>query len=231
MGLVNSWSFSRLADYERCPHTIWHIANKSPVPVEEEENRGTLIHRLAEEYLKGELDRLPRELRRFEKEFIEARELVAQNLAITEDPWAFTEDWEPVDWFSPKAWLRVKTDLYIKVDDTSAEIVDFKTGKSYNNTLKYIQQNILYQIAAFMKYPHLDTIKTSHWFIDEGTKPSKVYARDAIFERQMERYLERAYTMLNDPTGTPKPNRSNCRFCRYGITNGSNTCRYAVAWD
>ena len=42
-----------------------------------------------------------------------------------------------------------KLDAYVKEDDTSARVIDYKTGKRFGNEIGHSQQCLLYAIAAF----------------------------------------------------------------------------------
>jgi RecB family exonuclease len=232
MGYAKAWSFSALRDFEQCPHRIKLKAEKAPV-LEEEENRGTVIHREAEMYIKGELDAMPKSLKKFEAEFERERELYAAGLVQVEQPWGFTHIWTPTDYFAPDIWLRVQIDSMERMpDDLSTRfVVDWKTGKSWGNEVPHIQQLQLYAVATFMRFPEVGTVVCADRYLDEGKELKKTYVRDDKFDRYFEKWNQRAEKMLADDEGTPKPNRMNCRFCRYGVEKGSGACAYAVPWN
>lgn len=232
MGLITSWSFSRLDAYSRCPYTIRLVADKAPQLKEDEPNRGTQIHKLAELFVTGELETLPKQLSKLAPQFEEARAAYLDGTCHAEQPWGFKKDWSPCGWFDDDIWLRVKTDLYFEhPGETSAEVVDVKTGRSWGNEVRHAQQNILYAIAAFQRDPDLETVETTHYYTDEGKVKHKVHVQNANFERQFERFMERAHTMLNDEDPTPRPNKQTCRFCPWGPSNGSGACEYGVPHD
>jgi ATP-dependent helicase/DNAse subunit B len=77
-GPVPTWSYSALKTFEECPYrTYIQRVKKIPEPPSPAADRGTAIHKLAEEFVKGEIGELPAELNKFEDEFHELRTLFA----------------------------------------------------------------------------------------------------------------------------------------------------------
>lgn len=223
-----AWSYSTLKDYETCAHRIKLKLDKAPVP-EQEENRGTIIHRLAEQYVKGEIDELPRELRKFETQFEEDRNAFFEGKLEVESEWGFDPDWNQCSWFD--AWLRVKCDQVHHYDAISLCITDHKTGKRFGNEVPHLQQAQLYALAAFMRYPKVDHIQTVMRYLDHGEVTCRLWDRDKDCVRLMQQYEKRVRWLQMDTVFKPNPNRMNCRFCRYGISNGSGACGSAIPWE
>jgi CRISPR/Cas system-associated exonuclease Cas4 (RecB family) len=230
--MITTWSFSRLKDYERCPHTQQLRLNNAPKPPFEI-NRGTEIHESTEKYIRGEL--ADRQAERYEKQIHRSLHLVKplaeayqDGAKITlEEEWGFTENWEPCAWDSPDIWLRVQCDA-VEHHSETLQIIDWKTGRSYGNELNHIQQLQLYAIAGFMRYPEIETVTVEDRYLDEGRVLGRTYARDEKFETLFIKWNERAQKMLTDTAFLPKPNRTNCRFCDYGLNKGTGVCEYAV---
>src|SRR5260370_28755544 len=94
---ATSWSFSRYSDYKLCPlkFKLKHLL-KLREPSNTAMERGALIHKLCEDYIKGiSAAKLPPELKSFEKDFKELRtkfKKISQTMVV-EDNWAFTKDW------------------------------------------------------------------------------------------------------------------------------------------
>ena len=89
--------------------------------------------------------------RQFEKEFAELRAGSLEGTVELEGQWGFTIDWTPTGWLSEDTWARIKLDAYVKEDDSSARVIDYKTGKRFGNEITHSQQCLLYAIGAFMK--------------------------------------------------------------------------------
>jgi RecB family exonuclease len=229
---LKSWSFSSIREFERCNYTAYHRAMKSPRLEETEENRGTIIHRLAENFIKGEIPTLPKELKKVATQMEEYKEAYAAGEAWVEEPWAFDIAWNPVDWFSPDVWLRVQIDFRRLGGggEGTLQIVDFKTGKSWGNELNHIQQLQLYAVVCFAKFPEVHTITASDLYIDENKELTKLYARGEKSDELLHKWLTRSQIMLSCTDPRPRPARHTCRFCTWGISNGSGACDYAVAY-
>lgn len=224
---MRSWSFSALTSYEQCPHRLRLKEQKAPV-LPQEENRGTQIHALAEKYIRGEIEAMPRELMKFEDTFDYLRGEYAAGRVTVEREWGFTPDWEPTDWFS--AWLRVKTDVCERVSPAEITVYDWKTGKREGNEVKASFQGQLYALAAFMRFPEVEAIGTEFCFLDKGERISRVYSRDKDLTRIFNAYKRRVDVMMGDLLLTPKPSRMACRFCVYGPNEGgSNACAHGIA--
>lgn len=223
-----SWSYSSLKDYETCPHRIQLKLNKAPIP-EQEENRGTIIHRMAEQYVKGEIDSLPRELRKFEEQFEEDRASYTEGKLEVESEWGFDPDWEQTNWFD--AWLRVKCDQVLHISPSETRVTDHKTGKRFGNEVPHLQQAQLYALATFVKYPDVNYIETEMRYLDLGEQTKKLWSRDKDCVRLMGQYMKRVGWMQRDTVFKANPNRMNCRWCRYGTSNGSGACGSAITWE
>jgi RecB family exonuclease len=60
---ITSWSFTRYNTYSQCPAKAkFKFIDKLKEPDSPQMQRGTDIHKLAENYVKGEIVRLPKEL-------------------------------------------------------------------------------------------------------------------------------------------------------------------------
>ena len=61
--MINRWSYSRLGTYESCPKKAYYrYIEKIPEEQHPAAERGIKIHGLAEQYIKGELEEMPKEL-------------------------------------------------------------------------------------------------------------------------------------------------------------------------
>lgn len=184
---------------------------------------------MAEQYVKGEIEELPRELRKFETQFEEDRNAFFEGKLEVESEWGFDIEWEPCNWYD--AWLRVKCDQVLHISDTEARVTDHKTGKRFGNEVPHLQQAQLYALATFMRCPSVDYIETEMRYLDHGEVTKRLWSRDKDCVRLMEQYIKRARWLQLDRVFKPNPNRMNCRFCRYGISNGSGACGSAIAWE
>lgn len=232
---IKSWSFSALKDFESCPfRTYLQKVERSPLPAYDDDPnhplvRGDRIHKAAEAFIRGEGEIIP-ELRRVAPLLGELRESFINDHVELEQKWAFDHDWAETGWTDEGCWLRVICDVVEHFPNSTARVRDWKTGKSFGNEVKHQQQQQLYAIATFMRYPHLTHIQTTMEYTDEGKQKKSNYTRAAL-PVLLQRWSERAMRMTTAIAFPPKPNRGNCRFCPFGPENGTGACAYGVTLD
>jgi len=216
LGYIPAWSYSTLKTFEQCNYRSYIAKVKK---IQEDYGpaaaRGTVIHDEAEQYVIGQLGELPDSLRKFEKQFKELRELYAEAKVETEGEWGFTRAWEATGWLAPDTWGRIKLDAFVHESETSARVIDYKTGKAYGNEISHSQQALIYAIGSFFRFPELEIAKTEIWYLDHGTTLEQVYTRDEamIF---MPKLHDRAVTMTTATKFPPNPSNYNCKWCSYG---------------
>lgn len=228
---ITAWSFSRLSNFERCPYSVYLASiAKEPGPVRDETHpaeRGTKIHKEAEDYVQGLTEKLPHSLRKLEPEFKMLKSMWDDGILEIEQDWGFDIDWKSCGFFDKQVWLRVKCDVVIHHDKEQATVIDHKTGKSFGNEVKHISQGQLYAIATFMKYPELQRIDVEFYYIDEGKTKKKSYSRNKII-KPLEKFNRRGLAVTQCISFQPKPNVHNCMWCDYGPNKGTGICTFGV---
>ena len=214
---ITSWSYSRYALYEECPAKAkYKFIDKLPEPGSPAMERGNAIHKLAEDYTKGLIKKLPPELAKFKDEFAELR----KSKPVVEETWAFTQDWKQTQW---NDWagckVRIKVDAACK-DGKTLYIIDHKTGKLRDG---YDAQLSLYAAAGFLVYPDVKTISTMMWFLDSGDVVDKEYTADQG-DKLLKEWEKRTQPMLNDKRFAPKPGNA-CRWCPFSKSKGG-PCKF-----
>jgi len=173
--MITSWSNTRLDVFESCPlRAKYQYLDKIPqkpreIPEGKDEHpldRGIRVHEAAEAFVKKDV-LLIDELKSFEHELHEARDFFRTRPqdCIVEDNWAFDTNWNKTGWYSNDVWGRLKLDFGL-IDDDYMDIIDYKTGKKY--APKHVQQGQLYAIVSFLRFPQLQTVKSSFWYVDSG---------------------------------------------------------------
>ena len=141
LGLVPAWSHSALKVFESCAYKTYISKVKR---VQEDFGpaaaRGTEIHTQAEDYVKGTLAEMPDTLKKFEKQFDFLKEEFANANVELEGDWGFTRKWQICDWMAPDVWARVKLDALVNESETSARVIDYKTGRQFGNEISHSQQ-------------------------------------------------------------------------------------------
>ena len=230
---IPAWSISRLLEFEQCPHRSYlKIIAKSPQPELTDDHpmvRGRRVHDEAEAYITGATDDFPSTGKKLKAVIDYCRDKFAEGKATAEEQWGFDAEWAPVGWFDNTVWLRMATDCTVTDSGDAAEIYDWKTGKSFGNEVKYMQQMQLYAVGAFMRMPELNFIDVRLGFLDDGKIREKNFARGPKLNKLITRFTERGNRMTNCVDFRPKPNAANCCYCPFGPKNGTGSCIHGVS--
>ena len=223
-GKVKSWSYSGLKVFEQCKYqTFLKSVERIPQESHEAAERGNRIHDLCEQFVDGTLDELPSELLKMEKDFLPLREQYAEGKVVLEEEWAYDVEWNTTDWRHKDAWLRLKLDVLILESETSAIVIDHKTGKRFGNEMKHAEQLMLYAICTFLRYPKLEFLAVINWYIDHNEKLERFYTREEAMVF-FERWTARAVAMTSEQEFPPSPSKFNCKWCPY---KKSGDCKWA----
>ena len=212
MRKLNSWSFSSLMNYERCPHSVEPGSKDYSQPRPEAAHRGIDIHKEIEEYLSNfRLNDVP------EPKFGLPFKALAIQSPKCEEKWVLNDKWYPKE----PAWLRCQIDAYVK-DEGTIIIYDWKTGKRDGNEVKHTQQMQLYLCVATIIFPTIQNFTSQLWYIDQGKIVSgKTYTKDQL-NPIAQRWDKRGKRMTSDTEFIAKPSKSNCRFCDRAKAQGGN---------
>lgn len=122
-----AWSFSALTRYETCPKQYYHlnVIKDFQDTGSEASNDGNIIHDALAKRI-GKKVPLPLEQRHLES--IASRFAALPGDIKVEMKLALNNKFEPVGYFDRDVWVRVVID-YLNVQDTTAIMVDWKTGK------------------------------------------------------------------------------------------------------
>ena len=227
---ITSWSFSRYNLYKACPAAAnfkFNLGLKEPGNAAMQ--RGTDIHKLAEDFAKGDIKKLPPELSLFKEEFADLKK---QKVKYIEDSWTFKADWSLTTWNDWNgAWLRVKMDAaYLNIDHNVLVVIDHKTGKfRESKNAEYEEQLQLYGLSGLKKFPTIEAVAPRLWYLDEGVIHPDLEKEEIIYTRQDEVYLEKLWLgkikkMMSDTTFKPTPG-SACTYCHYRKSN-SGPCKF-----
>lgn len=223
--MISSWSYSKLIDFEQCPYRVKlrYVDNIPGIKAPAAE-RGTAIHQMAEDYVRGKIKTLPSELRHFKDDFTALHAGFKNKIVHLEGEWGFNKDWMPTKYKG--AWLRMKADAIFYASPAKATVIDYKTGKSYGNELKHGEQTQLYAIAVFIRNPEIQTIITELWYLDRDELTSKTYAREEAL-RYVQPFDKRARALTSCKDFPARANQFTCKWCDYGPAKGGQ-CEFGV---
>lgn len=231
---IKAWSYSRLVDFEQCKlRAKLKYIDRIPEPArplppgktEHANDRGTRIHDAGERFVRGGVELIP-ELKAFETEFHDLRNKYKHGMVSLEGEWAVNKDWEPVAWGDKDAWARIKLDAFVRLSKTHAVVIDYKTGKKFGNEIKHAEQTQLYQLAAFLRYPELETMDVELWYTDQDDLTHMKYTRSQGM-RFFQNFNQRGIAMTSAEEFPPSPNVFACKWCPYG-PRGTGDCDKGV---
>lgn len=104
---VNSWSHSKLMDFEKCKKYFWLKHDQKipeperPLPpgkTEHANDRGTRVHEACELFVKGQGKAPTEAMKFFDAEMVALCRLYEKGMVSLEGEWAMDREWNPVDW-------------------------------------------------------------------------------------------------------------------------------------
>lgn len=229
---LNSWSFSKLTEFEKCKYRTFllHVERvpepERPLPpgkTEHANDRGSRIHNEAELFVRSE-GPFTDALSSFEEEYLALQAAFKEGRVSLEQEWGMSPDWEPTEWKT--AWLRLKLDALMFMSDTHAVAIDYKTGKKFGNEVKHMEQLQLYQLVTFLRYPKLERVTVELWYLDVDELTTMEFTRPQGL-RFKENFNRRGKTITSCTDWPPNPSIFTCRWCMYGPW-GSDDCKVGV---
>lgn len=210
---ISAWSFSRYSTYISCPRKAkYSIIDRLKEPGSPAMDRGSAIHKLAEDFSMKRLRKLPEELNLFKEEFT----LLKKQNVICEEQWAFNKEWVPCSWSDwEQAWCRVKMDCAYVDGESNLVIIDHKTGKIRDS---HKEQLSLYALAGFLMYPDVISVVAKLWYLDAGEEVTESWTYHQVDELK-KTWGKKVKSMLGDKTFKPKPGVA-CRWCHFRKDNG-----------
>ena len=158
---VSPWSFSKIKAFEQCPKQFYHMKITKEYQDKETEAMlyGTLFHEAAENFMRDDTP-IPKKFDFVEKALIRLKNMPGEKLC--EYKLGVTENLEPCEFFADDVWFRGIADLII-IDDDTAWVVDYKTGKSarYADT----GQLELMALATFKHFPQVKKVNAGLLFV------------------------------------------------------------------
>lgn len=204
-----TWSYSRVSKFEKCPldyklhylDKVRYDAPKAPALL-----RGSMVHKLAEDYLTGKITELPKELRKCSSLF----NTLMKNQTTSEQKWHLHENWKMADNWS---WLIVIADAVYFPKPKHAVVVDFKTGKAYPN---HRDQLHLYAAATLHRFPHINRVRAKAAYLDKGEYANFEWSRKDL-THMTNCWRSRIRRVDNAKNFDPKPNFF-CKWCDHHVS-------------
>lgn len=211
---VPSWSYSGLKQMATCPYSVYlQRVEKHKAPPSPALTRGSEVHDMCEQYLKGTVLEVPEEFKHWEDKLNELRDLTTKGTCWPEKELAFNKDWEMTGWFADDCWCRFKADVIVQEDETSFRIIDWKTGRAHGNEFSHAEQLKYYAVALGMAIPEAEFISASMYYLDQGTQTlDKTFTREELVYF-LPLVTERGLSLTERETWPATPSDSACRWC------------------
>lgn len=214
LGKLKAWSFSALMEFEGCPYrSFLKRIGGAKEPSGPAADRGSQLHKAIEDYIQGEVGELVKDVKKHREFITELREDFANAIVEVEGDWGFTRAWAVTGWMEKDTWARIKLDAIKHENDTSALVIDWKSGKKFGNELKHAFQLMIYAVATFKRYPQLEFVQGEMRYIDTGEELIGKYTRQDA-ERFLPKIEMRALEMTTATEFPPKPSKHNCKWCK-----------------
>lgn len=210
------WSFTRWQMFNACPAQYeWHYLFRKPRLPSPAMDRGIKIHKLAEDYVKGSIKRLPPELKRFANEFKILKAEYKKGIGFTEPDVSINSLLKRSNRMGTD-WLIAFAD-FIHFDNDTCTIIDYKTGRPYD---KHRDQGHLYAMACLFSEPELKNIDVEFWYLDTGQTKDFFWHRGNL-ENMLGIWEKRTEPMFTAKK-FPKKRNKFCSSCARNKKNGGD---------
>lgn len=206
-------SYSSIKKHRECPraYALSYIS-KVPDPPTAAMDRGTRLHKLAEDYMNAGAEvPVPYALKKIALRLYQMRE----HGSAAEAVWLLDHEWEPVE-DQQRAKVKAVIDVHKMGGDNVLRLHDYKSGREYAS---HADQLELYAAVGLRKYRDADRAEASAIYIDTGHEsPSRSIIRDMLpyIIGKWQGHVER---VDNDHEFLPTPG-GHCERCAYASKNG-----------
>ena len=210
-------SYSGITTYDECPSKFKrkYILKEhgGPEPTRETAPamfRGTDIHNSIEDMLNGKTHELHKEITKFHP-FVKG---LRTEGAIAEEAFAYTKDWEPVDFDSPDAEVRGFLDAKLYKPEF-ARVFEWKTGKEYES---HALQRSLYGLVALLEYEEVPSVTVETHYLDIDKIVPTIYYRENLITYKWS--WDRRINKTKPPQPYPMRPSWKCKWCPYSRKQG-----------
>jgi len=212
MSVKYTWSYSSLDLFKQCPQKYYRLRVLKDVkdPPAEHLNYGLAVHKAAEDYI-GKGVPIPEKYVAILKTSLD-RLIAMEGEKHCELRLGLTQGLEPCGFFAPDVWWRGVADLII-INNDSAYVVDYKTGKSskYADT----KQLELLSLAVFKHFPQVKKIKGGLLFVVANDLIKANYEQDkaGVYWTKWLEDTGRLEAAIANDVWNAKPNFTCRQYC------------------
>lgn len=219
MNKPKRWSYSSLSTYKQCP-LKWKLSYIDGIPWKPSAamTRGSRMHLMAEEFVKGVVDRVHPEIQNMGPTLLGLKTMGAK----AEEVWLLDSNWNPVT-NQDDAWIKAIIDVHYVDPEGILHVKDYKSGRMYDDHREQLE---LYGLIGLCVVPTAKRVETSAIYMDTNHEGMQGSIIRAMLPKMIERWHNDAVIMMADETFDPKP--GNCRFCDFAKDKGGQ-CEFSSA--
>jgi hypothetical protein len=187
--------------------------------------RGDKVHKGAAAYIMARPDdtiRLPTEMvhHPYVAKIADELQAYSKETKVVEQQWGFNRSWRPTTWFGRDTWMRVVLDVGVVYPDATGEVIDWKTGKEYDDNA---DQRELNGLAMLLKYPHLSSVTSRMLYVDQGYDKLEEIHQEQRTDL-IEKWEARVAPMFADTVFAARPG-SQCHRCSFALSK-NGPCKF-----
>lgn len=168
-----SWSFSKLKNFKTCAKRHYEVdIQKNFQDGSEQLVWGNEVHDALAKACAGKSS-LPATMKDYQK-WVDLVQQGGGELRV-EQKYAITADFQPTEFFSPRAWYRGIADV-VRVDGPVALAIDWKTGQIKHDSI----QLMLMASCIFAFYPRVQRVKTEFIWLKDDCHTDDTFDRATI---------------------------------------------------
>lgn len=178
--------------------------------------RGSRLHRMAEEFIKGEVPRIPHEISKIGPTLLALQSQGAK----AEEVWLLDKDWSSTD-DPANARIKAIIDVHYRLPDV-VHVKDYKSGQMYEDHRDQLE---FYGIIALCRYPDARRVETSAVYIDTGHEGMQGSIIRSMLPKMIRVWEEKIIAIETDEAFEPRPEARKCGRCPYSRDKGG-PCQY-----
>jgi CRISPR/Cas system-associated exonuclease Cas4 (RecB family) len=223
------YSISKMGTYFQCPYKFkLQYISKIKVPFETNVAllKGSHIHKILENdfdyntpfeigdvYTQEHFDKTIQIVKDYEQSELGMATKKLQKIGIPEEDFAFTFDKNLVGYWDKTAHFRGSADLYVTNNDLGI-IIDYKSGKDKSQEEGFgDDQSKMYAIYMFIRYPEIQNVKASFFFIEYNTKKTLEYSRESL--EDYINYFKKKIEIIENDKSHRKCVTALCDWCSF----------------
>lgn len=211
MSKPTRWSYSSLSTYKQCPQK-WKFSYIDGIewPSSAAMARGTRMHLMAEEFLKGIVPMVHKDIQKIGPLIWALFNMGAKS----EEVWMLDRDWNPTQ-DSDKAWVKAIVDVHYVAGDVLF-VKDYKSGQMYPDHAGQLE---LYGIIGLCTFPEVKRVETSAVYMDTGHEGHQGSIIRPMLPKMIASWEKDATEMMADEVHEPRPGTA-CKWCPYAKAKG-----------